>query len=150
MDARLESFLGRSASLTGFSRVELLATGVADRLLPAVDGCLPGGVLDRLLAFDGPDGALLADAELGPVARNLILAWYCGTWTTLPDDWRAAHGTAPGDTTHVLFPEAYLSGLQWVVAGGHPPAAREQGYGSWATPPGEIGTLAALKAPVRA
>jgi hypothetical protein len=149
VDARLESFLVRSAGLTGFSRIELLATGIADRLLPAVDRCLPAGVLDALLAFDGPDETLLADSELGPVARNVVLAWYCGTWTGLPDDWRARHGTSAGDTNHVLFPEAYLAGLQWIVAGAHPPAANQQGYGSWAVPPGEIGTASALKAPVR-
>ena len=83
------------------------------------------------------------------MARNLVIAWYCGTWTKLPDDWRAAHGAAVGDTNHVLFPEAYLAGLQWVVAGAHPPGANQQGYASWAVPPGEIGTPAALKAPVR-
>jgi hypothetical protein len=149
VDARLQSFLNRSAGLTGFSHSELLFTGVADRLLAAVDACLPAGVLDRLLAFDGEDEALLADPELGPVARNLVVAWYCGTWTALPDDWRATYGAAAGDTNHVLFPEAYLAGLQWVAAGAHPPGASEQGYGSWAVPRGEIGTPAALKAAVR-
>jgi hypothetical protein len=149
MDARVRSFLARSAGLTGFSPTELLFTGVTDRLLAAIDGCLPAGVLDRLLAFDGPDEALLADPDLGPVARNLVVAWYCGTWTELPGGWRATHGAAAGDTNHVLFPEAYLAGLQWVVAGAHPPGAGEQGYGSWAVPPGEAGTPAALKAAVR-
>jgi hypothetical protein len=69
------------------------------------------------------------------VARNLILVWYCGTWTALPDGWREAYGTSPLDTDRVLSAEAYQAGLQWVAAGAHPAGALQQGYGAWSAEP---------------
>jgi hypothetical protein len=135
---RTEVFLEVSARLTGFGRVALLGTGMADEYLRALDAVLPAGTLDELLAAgERDDGVaeLLDDAKLGPVARNLILLWYCGTWTALPDEWRAAYGTSPLDTTRVESAAAYLAGLQWVVAGAHPAGARQQGFGAWAVAP---------------
>ena len=79
--------------------------------------------------------AVLDDPKLGPVARNVIVAWYCGTWTALPDGWREAYGTSPLDTDRVLSAEAYQAGLQWVAAGAHPAGALQQGYGAWSAAP---------------
>jgi hypothetical protein len=135
---RTERFLELSVRLTGFGRVALLGTGMTDAYLRALDEVLPTGTVDELLAAgERDDGVshLLDDAKLGPVARNLILLWYCGTWTALPDEWRAAYGTSPLDTTRVESAEAYLAGLQWVVAGAHPAGARQQGFGAWAVAP---------------
>jgi hypothetical protein len=133
-------FVAVSARLTGFDRVTLLGTGMTAQYLRAMDAVLPGGTLDELLNdqrshSDARVPELLDDAKLGPVARNLILLWYCGTWTALPDEWRAAYGTSPLDTTRVVSAAAYQAGLQWVVAGAHPAGARQQGFGSWAVAP---------------
>jgi hypothetical protein len=135
-----------SVLLTGFGRVELLGTGLAQDYLTAADGALPDGVLDELLdAFGrlppGPDredavrSQILADPKLGPVARNLILMWYSGTWPALPDAWREAYGASPLDKNHVVSAEAYQAGLQWIAAGAHPAGARQQGFGAWAAAP---------------
>ena len=149
--SRADQFVEMSALLTGFGRFELLGTGLAGSYLSALDGVLPEGVLDELLdAFgrlppgpgrEGPDreGAvgsqILADPKLGPVARNLILMWYSGTWTALPETWREAHGASPLDKNHVVSAEAYQAGLQWAAAGTHPAGARQQGFGAWAAAP---------------
>jgi hypothetical protein len=146
LDKRADQFLEMSALLTGFGRVPLLGTGLAGSYLRAVDAVLPEGVLDELLdAFarlpagadreSAVESAMLADPKLGPVARNIILMWYRGTWTALPDEWRSAYGTSPLDTDHVISAEAYQAGLQWVAAGAHPAGARQQGFGAWAAPP---------------
>jgi hypothetical protein len=128
-----------------------LPEGVLDELLDAF-GHLPSAVADGagVGAEAGADAeaqnareareaavssAVLADPKLGPVARNLIVAWYCGTWTALPDGWRAAYGTSPLDTNRVLSAEAYQAGLQWVAAGAHPAGALQQGYGAWSAEP---------------
>lgn len=122
-------FLELSALLTGFSGFQLLGTGMAGHYLRVIDAVLPDGVLTGLLdAFRnlpaGPDReaalgpAILADPMLGPVARNIILMWYCGTWA---DD--------------VVSAEAYQAGLQWIAAGAHPAGAGQQGYGAWAVAP---------------
>jgi hypothetical protein len=134
VDSRSERFAVVSARLTGFGRVTLLGTGMAAEYLAALDAVVGAPFVDELLAAEDIDG-LLADPRLGPVARNLIMLWYCGTWTVLPEDWRAAYGTSPLDTTRVQSPEAYQAGLQWVVAGAHPAGARQQGFGAWSVAP---------------
>ena len=146
MKTRFDEFLALSASLTGFSRLTLLGTGVAEQYLRTVDEVLPPGFMDTLLAAHrrlpsgegcGPGlvAQLLEHPELGPVARNLIVLWYCGTWRQLPDAFRAAHGASPLDTTRVVSAAAYLAGLQWTVAGAHPAGGMQQGFASWAMPP---------------
>jgi hypothetical protein len=149
IDERVERFLDLSVLLTGFGRVELLGTGMLEDYLGAVDDVLPAGLLDELfVAYEALPArdreaaagfAIFDDATLGPVARNLILLWYCGTWTQLPEDWRRLHGTSPLDTHRVVSPASYLAGLQWVAAGAHPVGARQQGYGAWAVPPEAVG-----------
>jgi hypothetical protein len=144
---RADQFVEMSALLTGFGRFQLLGTGVAEGYLREIDAVLPEGVLDELLDAFGrlPGGAgreaavrseILGDPKLGPVARNVILMWYCGTWTALPGTWRSAYGTSPLDTDHVVSAEAYQAGLQWAAAGAHPAGARQQGYGAWAAAAG--------------
>jgi hypothetical protein len=64
---------------------------------------------------------VLADPTLGPVARDLIVLWYCGSWRG-----------------EVVSPEAYVAGLQWVAAGAHPIGARPQGFGAWSLSPEAI------------
>jgi hypothetical protein len=143
---RSERFLQLSALLTGFGRMQLLGTGMADAYLCTLEETLPVDTLDELLAaYDGlPAGGdresavtsrILADAKLGPVARNVILLWYSGTWTALPDRWQAAYGSSALDTDRVVSGDAYQAGLQWVVAAAHPAGAQQQGYGAWAQPP---------------
>jgi hypothetical protein len=137
-----------SALLTGFGRFQLLGTGLAGSYLSALDGVLPEGVLDELLdafqrlpAGPGPTreaavrSQILGHPKLGAVARNLILMWYCGTWTALPAAWHEAYGASPLEGSHVVSAEAYQAGLQWAAAGAHPAGARQQGFGAWAAAP---------------
>jgi hypothetical protein len=148
VDERSTRFLELSVVLTGFDTVALLGTGVLEEYLRTVEEVLPDGILDELLAAgdrspgedpEAPASELLDDPKLGPVARSVILLWYTGAWTPLPEDWRSAHGASPLDTHRVVSPASYLAGLQWVVAGAHPAGARQQGYGAWATPPEAVG-----------
>jgi hypothetical protein len=53
MDNRLESLLDVSELLTGFSRVELLGTGMTERYLQTLESVLPPGLLAELLAGSG-------------------------------------------------------------------------------------------------
>jgi hypothetical protein len=144
--ARAEAFLALSELLTGFDRLRLAGTGQTGSYLCVLDAVLPAGLVEELLCAAGslPEGAgreaavgpaILDDPKLGPVARNIILMWYRGTWTALPPQWRAAYGTSPLDTDHVVSAAAYQAGLQWVAAGAHPAGALQQGYGAWAAAP---------------
>ena len=89
MDPRTELFVGLSERLTGFNRVTLLGTEMSAAYLRAMDAVLPAAMMDKLLADersldDAGLGAILDEARLGPVARNIMLLWYCGTWTRCP------------------------------------------------------------------
>lgn len=132
------TFLDLSVTLTGFSEFHLLGTGLSDTYRTALETIVPTHVLHRLLNENSEPATLLADQDLGPVARNVILMWYCGTWTPLPEEWRERNGTSPLDTRHVISAEAYRSGLQWVTAGAHPAGAYQQGFGAWALPPNAL------------
>lgn len=146
MQQRLDQFVGLSADLTGFSTVELLGLGVADSYLSTLDTMLPAGVTDALLNAYGElpggpdreaavDATICADPKLGPVAQSLILLWYCGSWTVLSADWHAAYGASPQEKGGPVSAEAYQAGLQWAVAGAHPPGSGPQGFGAWAMTP---------------
>jgi hypothetical protein len=146
MQKRTDLFLGLSAVLTGFSRLELLGTDMVSEYLRTIDEVLPPGLLDELLAVyerlptgDGREAAvasqILNDRKMGPVAQNLILLWYRGAWAALPDSWRTVYGASPLDTNRVISAQSYQAGLQWVAAGGHPPGAQQQGFGAWSRAP---------------
>ena len=140
--SRAALFLQLSSDLTGFDRFELAGTDMAETYLATLDLILPPGLLDRIMAdrYD-PDAiprglhSLFDDPEAGPVARNIILLWYRGTWTALPEAWRTAYGASPLDIDHLVSGAAYRAGLQWAAAGGHPAGADAQGYAAWAAPP---------------
>jgi hypothetical protein len=144
-------FLELSAVLTGYGPTDLLGTGMARRYYDetvsivgeAVVGELLGAAVSSLRAAGGDAADLeeavrrkiLADAKLGPVARNVIKMWYLGSWYQLPRAWREAHGAHARDTDHVVSAEAYQEGLVWRAIGSHPPGAKQPGFGTWSQPP---------------
>ncbi len=149
MTSRPQSFVELSAALTGLSPVALQGTGMANTYLHKIHSIVPAPLLERLFetfenappnSAQGNLPAILADPDLGPVARAITVLWYCGAWTELPEGWRARNGTAPGDTTGVVSGAAYQAGLQWTVVGAHPAGARQQGFGAWSTEPVDIGS----------
>lgn len=146
----VEQFLQMSVVLTGFDRIELLGTGMvrpyydellriigereAGKLLAAVDEVIadceePGGDLDA--AFEE---RILDDDRFGPVARNLAMMWYLGSWTQLPRAWRDRYGATSLDYDRVVSAAAYREGLVWPAAGTHPMGAKQQGFGAWSLP----------------
>ncbi len=150
-DPRLQTFYELSVALTGFSGVELRGTGMGETYLHTLLAVVGEGVTSDLLrtfAEIAPGGGdldlgieiglrtcILGDPRLGPVARNLISLWYVGNWYELPQDWRDAHGVAPGDVTRVVSAQSYQQGLMWLAGGTHAQGANEPGYGTWAQPP---------------
>jgi len=140
------SFVALSAALTGFRSVDLWGTGQVDPYLNELIATVGDGLVARLLqagdeALRSPDPAkaleqlVMSDAELGPVARNVIILWYLGQWNPLPNEWRDRHGASPLDVSRVISADAYRSGLVWTAIGAHPMGADPPGYGSWANPP---------------
>lgn len=145
MQQTIENFLGLSALLTGFGSVVLAGTGMTGEYLRTLAVALPTGVLEELLAgyaklpsgsaHDAAIESMLQDPKLGPVARNLMLLWYTGAWTSLPAIWHDVYGAAPADKSGVVSAEAYQAGLQWIAAGAHAAGSAQQGFGAWSLPP---------------
>lgn len=137
-------FLALSVVLTGYEDWELLGTGMIEGYYREVLKIIGARELGALLAaFDRVDGndadafrrAILDDERYGPVARNVVMMWYLGTWSQLSRDWRNTHGATFYDTDHVVSAAAYREGLVWPAAGTHPMSAKQPGFGSWAHPP---------------
>ena len=87
----LESFLALSTSLTGFDRVDLLGTGLAQEYYEQVVNAIGPTISQELWAVvqklpARPGNALetalrqevLSSPKFGPIARNIIQLWYLG------------------------------------------------------------------------
>jgi hypothetical protein len=133
MTEPLERFVALSAALTGFREVDIHGTGQARAHLDLVLRVAGDDLTARLLDASAADA--LADPDLGPLARNLIVLWYLGQWDQMPRHWRDRHGAAPADVAGVASAAAFREGLVWPAIGTHPTAAKAPGFGSWATPP---------------
>jgi hypothetical protein len=132
----LERFVALSAELTGFRAVDIWGTGQARAHLDLVLSVCGDELGARLLAADA--STVLADPDLGPVARNVIVLWYLGQWDQMPRGWRDRHGASPVDVAHVASAAAFRAGLVWPAIGTHASSANPPGFGSWATPPAAI------------
>ena len=136
MTGPLDRFVALSAALTGFRAVDLWGTGQARAHLGRVLEVAGEELCARLLAADPEQtGPLLADPDLGPLARNLIVLWYLGQWDQMPRAWRDRHGAAPADVAQVASAAAFRAGLLWPAIGTHAMSANAPGFGSWAMPP---------------
>jgi hypothetical protein len=141
-------FLAVSECLTGFSHIELLTTGMAERYERELKSVYGGELVSRLLAEvravivdAGGDEELLEHLMLARVfsdgsmlcapAKNLVQMWYLGTLIDYTDPTpvvifkRAA----------VVSAEAYRQSLVLRDAGSHPAGAVQPGFGSWAHGP---------------
>lgn len=148
----LETFTAISVPLTGYTRVELLATGMAAPYLDAIRGIIGAstlaGYLREVAAILQRSGGkepelnreirmhLLASLQYGPLTRNIVHMWYWGSWLALPDDWVAQYGKdIQHNTQHFISATAYTEGLIWNATGTHPQGAKQPGFGSWSVLP---------------
>lgn len=143
-------FVTLSAALTGFTEVELVATGMADayweKLLSIVGVGIVGDFLSACEATFQSSGTeaeleaalrerVMTPPKFGALAQNIISMWYLGQWNQLPREWHDEFGSSMNDQTHIVSSQAYVQSLVWPAFGTHPPAAKAPGYGSWSVPP---------------
>lgn len=143
-------FLAISASLTGFSELELARTGMTDAYWSAVvdmageaiSGDFMSTCADVITTTQTPtdlpgriEEQILKHAIHGPLARNIILMWYLGQWNALPREWCDAYGSRIDDRNRMISAQAYRESLVWQAFGGHPRGAKPTGWGSWSEPP---------------
>lgn len=133
----LLSFLEISVYLTGFSKTELLGTGMLETYY---DTLLVKNDVSNLRSFFDEVNSILAnccdneeeinamissclipDSKYNGVTKKIIMLWYTGAW-----DWEPVSA------------EAYVQGLMWPAAQTHPAGAKQPGYDSWSKPPVQI------------
>ena len=151
---QLDLFVRLSAVLTGFRRVDLQGTGMAEAYLGEIQTIAGEGLVDLFEAARPIFGMSEADAgkvegvlqehvlkspRFGPLARNLIRLWYTGMWNQLPQAWRNTYGSSARDTDRVVSPAAFREGLVWTAMDAHPRGAKPQGFGAWSLPPPAAG-----------
>ena len=136
-------FFEVSSLLTGFDESDLHATGVGNdyfnelvhgagedntaEFLKSVSTCVSTDEL-RLRVWE--------DQKLGPMARNVILMWYLGSWYSLSTAWyEKFRPQSEAVVEHVVSAAAYKEGLVWLAADSHPRGAKPPGFGSWSRPP---------------
>lgn len=150
-DQDFDRFITLSAALTGFTRSDLLGTGVGGQYYGLVFDIAGADICGELFsAFEsiarrnraGSDGyndaigaRILQNPKIGPVARNIIKMWYLGNWDQMPFPWREQYGAHPRDVDQVVSAHAYTEGLVWRAIGSHPPGAKQPGFGTWSMEP---------------
>lgn len=137
----LDQFVNLSSVLTGYDRVELFGTGMAETYYRVITDLYQGTVLRLLFEakaifevygeehadFENQIRArILQGIEFGQVAKNIIQLWYMGSITNFND---------PAGTTNIISSDAYVNSLIWQAAGSHPAGAKYPGFGSWSLEP---------------
>ena len=131
-------FLTISVLLTGFTEFELQTTGMLDTYYETVSANSDPKSVDsfasevsKILRDFGPfevamneqiEARLIKQAPFDDLARQIMLLWYTGIWTT-------------AGVPAMVNTSAYFQGLIWQAANTHPAGALQPGYGSWAELP---------------
>jgi hypothetical protein len=137
----LNQFLNISSSLTGFEKVELLGTGMAQQYYEELYRLYKDTFIRLLFIAKAVNDVcsedqqecekqihkrIIGDVEFGQIARNIIQLWYMASYTNFND---------PTSPSYIISPEAYSNGLIWQAMNSHPPGAKHPGFGSWSVPP---------------
>jgi hypothetical protein len=153
------TFLELSAELTGYSRIELEGTGLANMYFELVCYDIGNDVSDilfntarKVLKQKGGarDHAMQVDITasplLWPVCESIVMLWYQGQWTRMTGTWYSYFAgikpppsiivpdIQPGGTL-VPSAAAYTEQLSYKAAGAHPPGAHPTGFGGWSIVP---------------
>ena len=133
----IDIFIDISVYLTGFDKVDLLGTGMAEAYYNALDDKYanqPGlfesffKIANSILTENETNSIntqitdKLLDTKFKDLSNNIISVWYMG----------ALLDTSLGFANyHNISAQSYVQGLIWSTADAHPPGAKQPGYGSW-------------------
>lgn len=139
VDGKFVEFVKLSSAITGFSRVDLEGTGVAEQYWNTLVKETTQSTIDALLAAweevekstESQETAVrekvFNNVELRTTAQTLLKMWYTGQW---------------GDNAlSTVSSEAYQQGLVWNVIKAHPAGAKQPGFGTWSFPPNSLGNV---------
>lgn len=133
-------FVELCVPLTGFTRFDLHATGMAQLYLDTARHQVGEARFDAFLnALERsrplpPSGLGDTDRE---IARAVVYLWYTGAWPKLSVAAHADLRRQMANTEFIVAPSAYVEGLVWRTFNGHPAGAKPPGYATWASEPVE-------------
>ena len=134
----MDLFVGLSAALTGIDKGQLApeldplnvkqayfdqaaSTGLTFPALLEVYSDLSG----QNMQPNDIAKAILANGELAPLARAIMLEWYTGSW----------YPPGTSNPVKVISADAYTQGWMWSVAQAHPMGYSNWHFGYWSSPP---------------
>jgi hypothetical protein len=155
MNLNRDVFLKFSSEVTGYSPFDLEGTGLVDTYCQLLQMILGPRISEELglkmsSVLNSPASSVArreafqrsfaAPSLFQPVAANLILLWYLGTWYRLTDTWYGAvnlpiPGASDPGNTHVPSINAYIHQLSYRSAFVSAPGSNPPGFASWAIPP---------------
>lgn len=144
-----DTFVALSAWLTGFDKIDLEGTGLAQTYFNQLQQNITQDSLNAFLlegrhvlemAQSDVDGAkartdshLMQNSSFNNLGKQVILMWYTGQW--------CVNGSGTLDNATQIDAQSYVEGLMWDAADAHPPGAKQPGYGSWAYVPTSVDTF---------
>jgi hypothetical protein len=140
---QLEIFYELSSALTDFDKIDLVGTGVGEEYFGELVRNAGEAHVNKLLAEAKKAGTspesirkkIWDDKQLGPLARNLVLMWYLGSWYPLSEEWSKEHRPdLERVSEHVVSAVAYKEALWAPAIGAHPRGDKPPGFGSWEKP----------------
>jgi hypothetical protein len=145
-------FIEYSVDLTGFTRFDLYATGMAELYYDTVLQQL--GLSDGEDLIGGPDAGArrleISEATRLEAGRAITYLWYTGAWPRIAPAAHAELRRQQANTEFVVSPDAYTEGLVWRAFGGHPAGAKPPGFGTWSDPPSGLSDLDEITADIEA
>ncbi|TKC19103.1 hypothetical protein [Robertmurraya kyonggiensis] len=118
-------FLKLSETITGFTRVDLLSTGLDVHYYEFINAKEPKTLKELLKKYyfvpcsDFSLDKSYFSEELNFLIKQIILLWYTGRWYINSVNY------------YYLSSESYKQGLIWKAINAHPFGANPTGYGSW-------------------
>ncbi|MCY7296928.1 hypothetical protein [Alteromonas sp. a30] len=164
----LGDFYQLSAILTGYDEARLQGSGVGETYYEVLTTLIPSHILTQLqdtfctieaLPKKALDSELrkqiLANAMLGPVARNILKMWYTSIWYPMPTAWSKIYAVPNQseqkyqDVEFIISDDAYIQGLAWEAVHSHPMGAKQPGYATWSFTPHDIASATAKRNPAK-
>lgn len=138
---KLKTFENLSAIITGFSKADIIATGLLEVYFETIENELGKDVFESLLLdFEKiklNDAEQLSKSEHSNlkelifsskhkiIINQIIQLWYLGEWIT----------TSGSNQNYIISSQSYLEGLIWKAIAAHPMGGKQPGFGTWGFPP---------------
>ena len=137
----LKTFEALSIVLTGFSKSDLVGTGMLDFYFSVFQKEVGSASVEDLLsafeslAISNPESIseeeesrveqLLQEEAFAHITKQLIQLWYLGEWIV----------AQYSSDNYIISSNAYLQGLVWKAIGAHPMGGKQPGFGTWGYAP---------------